>query len=66
MLGTYGPDSLIMEMLNVNPDERPTIDQVINHPWLNVDISEETIINVFEEMTALKSTLGLGQELNCN
>lgn len=34
---TSGLADLLYSMINVNPDERPTVDEMLNHPWVRED-----------------------------
>ena len=45
---------LIRGMLNINPEERLTIEQVINHSWVNNIFSEETPLNSLTTPQVLK------------
>ncbi|KAK8889837.1 hypothetical protein M9Y10_034591 [Tritrichomonas musculus] len=35
--GTYQLQDLVMSMLTVNPEERPTADDILQHPWMEMD-----------------------------
>jgi serine/threonine protein kinase len=42
--------SLIQKMIDTNPDNRPTILEVLQHPWLSKKISSELMQETFREM----------------
>ena len=40
---------LLNKLLEINPDKRITLDEIINHPWLNEDLNnnDNNVINIF-------------------
>ena len=39
---------LINKMLEINPEKRISVDEILNHPWLNENINENSVnINIF-------------------
>ena len=36
---------LMIKMLNYDPEQRPSLEEIINHPWFNIKIDHEQIRN---------------------
>jgi len=45
---------LILQMISLDPDQRPTITQVLEHPWLQKPFAEMIPNMVYQEMEARK------------
>lgn len=46
---------LLEKMMSVNPRERPTIQEILNHPWFTEDVPENLAETVYLEMEARTS-----------
>ena len=49
-----GFQSLINRMLSINPEERPSISEILEWDWVQFDWCEQFIQDVFEEMEQRK------------
>ena len=46
---------LIKKMINENPDKRPSINEVLEHPWFSKGLSEDLLEETYSEMEWRKS-----------
>ncbi|CAI2371397.1 unnamed protein product [Moneuplotes crassus] len=54
---TYGPFNLLVSLLSEDPDKRPTINEVMEHPWLTMEMDEDDTTGVYQEMDFRSSLL---------
>jgi serine/threonine protein kinase len=54
--------SLILSMLNPIPEERPTIFDVLSHPWLNQEFSPINMEDVYLEMSSREEIIKILKE----
>ena len=47
--------SLIISMLSIKPDGRPSIEDVLNHEWLSKDFNDEILHDLYSEMLYRKN-----------
>jgi serine/threonine protein kinase len=53
LISTSAKD-LIIQMINLNPKKRPTINEVLEHPWLSKCFEKHLPQLVYQEMEARK------------
>lgn len=46
--------NLIVAMLSNQPDERPSIEDVLNHKWLSKEFDDELLTDYYDEMVHRK------------
>lgn len=42
--------NLIISMLSNQPDERPSIEGVLNHKWLSKELDDQILYDLYDEM----------------
>ncbi|CAI2371367.1 unnamed protein product [Moneuplotes crassus] len=59
----YSPFNLVQALLAQNPESRPSIDDVLSHPWLTMEMDEASTSDIYEEMSSCSSLLSPTEEL---
>lgn len=62
MSDTYCPNDLLKWLLCEDPQERPTIEEVLQHPWLAMEFSQEALCNIFSEMERRHTAVASSQK----
>ena len=63
--GNYEVMDLIQKMLSTNPDDRPSIEEVVNHPWLLDSSTNISEMEIYNEMS-LRKDIAFPQQTKFN